>query len=324
MAKDADAEFLFGRDNNPNGRWEAQRRFVSPEFNPIYRQGFVGPHRLPEAEFSRFLQLARSSEVEAAELLVAWSNRPRQQGGDFGDVAIDRIGARASQMDAQTATGITAVFAEVMDDYFRRRPPRSLFADLWQQTESILKTFRAEVEGFTLGGRSNALAAEGAAISWMICTLGAAELANHGLLSERSGGKPSMTHAQLEAFLRRLAARVDKLAPDSFLDLPLLARVLFILQNSPWTAKTVARTISRYTGPRASDERFLRFMVASAGLVISSNRGAYHTISFERLGRLVGAERLERRWQELKIKPLSGELASLREQVLSWIANSRD
>lgn len=59
MANDENASWLFGGDNGEKGEWEAHRRFISPQYNAIYRQGVVGPRHLRESEFALFLQAAR-------------------------------------------------------------------------------------------------------------------------------------------------------------------------------------------------------------------------------------------------------------------------
>ena len=81
---------------------------------------------------------------------------------------------------------------------------------------------------------------------------------------------------------------------------------------------------SRLAGPRTSDAQFLAFLEAMAGIVISSNRGVYLTLSVQSLHTLLGAAEFDRRWARILGKNLSPELMARRAKVASMIAESKN
>jgi hypothetical protein len=324
--KHEDTEWLFGGENGDAGEWEADRRFISEEFNAIYRQGVIGPHHLREADFAAFLVSARERPSEAAEQILAWKSRSRPQGGDFGELAMERLSARAASFDAETACGLVRVFADVMDDYDRQRPSRDVLFGAWEQTESILRSMKASVPGFDLGTISEGLAQNGKALSWMISAIGRSELWAQGLVENqrREDRQPQLSEVVLRSFLSVLFHRVSKLKIEEVLALPNLGRLLFTLKDSPWHKAIARRQFTRLAGPRTGDDVFISFLEGMAGGVISSNRGSYYTISTSSIHSLIGADVFERRWSRLKVADLGPELSSRLRRVEKMMADSRN
>lgn len=324
--KDENSEWLFGGKDGEAGHWEAHRRFISEEFNPIYRQGVIGPHHLREAAFSSFLSTTRSDPHSAAEQLKVWIHTDRPKGGDFGDVAIERIAARASEFEVETALGITTVFAEIMDDYYRWRPKDEMFYDVWQQTEGILGTFNLSLPGFSLESIAGRIAREGKAVSWMACTIGRNELWSQGLAGDRKRESIhyQLSEVELRSFLSEIFRRILKMSTDEILNLPRLAGVLFTIKQSPWHSEIASSVMKRLAGPRTSDARFITFLEAMAGTVISSNRGAYRTLSLDSLHTLIGQPAFDRRWSRLENSELTPDLMTRLTKVKTMIAEARN
>lgn len=325
MADDENAVWLFGGKTGENGEWEAQRRFISPEFNAIYRQGVIGPRHLKEAEFAVFLQAARAEERRAANQFKVWFRTDRSEGGDYGDVAMERISARAHSFDAETAYGIVRVFAAVMDDYYRARPKREMFVDTWQQSESILRTFRTSVPGFQLGDVAVDIATAGPAMAWMCTAIARDELWRHGLAGDRRDDSARLLSLpELESFTTILIRRLDRLKRDRLLELPRLGGVLYAIRESPWLTDAATAIINRLAGPRVSDADFLRFLEAMSGVVVSSDRGVYYTVSSKAVGGLVGEDEFESRWARLLKKKLPAALTLKRDHVARMMAEAKN
>uniref|UniRef100_B0T9F5 Uncharacterized protein n=1 Tax=Caulobacter sp. (strain K31) TaxID=366602 RepID=B0T9F5_CAUSK len=325
-AKDENTEWLFGGDRGEDGEWEAHRRFISAEFNPIYRQGVIGAYHLRESDFSDFLALARTDTTAAAERLRKWIDSSRPQGGDFGSLAMDRLAARAASLDQANALGIVAVFAEIMDDYYSRRPRQEILSDVWEQSEGILRSFRASVPSYDLGQISDVIARGGAALSWMVSVVGRKEIWAHGLAGDRPKDVEQwqLSAPELEAFLSVVFGRVAKLSADQLLALPHLGRLLFTLRESSSHADILTAVLRRLAGPRTSDARFLSFLKAMGGVVISSNRGVYRTLDLKALRTLLGQGAFDARWSRLQAKALVPELEALRSEILEMIADAKD
>lgn len=325
MASDENAEWLFGGESGDEGQWDAHRRFISPTYNPIYRQGVVGPHHLNEADFAAFLKMCGSDEIGAATRFLDWVRSDRPQGGDYGDVALERISARASGFDAETALGIVSVFAHVMDEYYRLRPKREMFADVWEASESIIHTFRTAVPKFDFELVANHLSREGAAIAWLTAVIGRSELWSHGLAGDRPRDSAVwlLSEAALKEFVTVIAMRLSALKVDELLGVPRLGRVLFTLHDSPWVKGELDAILRRLAGPRVSDAGYLAFLEAMAGLVISSDRGAYLTISVQSLATLLGDDVFDRRWTRLLKKKLPADLTAKRAAVAKMIADGK-
>lgn len=322
---DEDAKWLFGGENGENGQWEAHRRFISESYNPIYRQGMVSAHQLSEAAFSEFLSKARTDVLAAAKVFLAWVATERPQGGDYGDVAIERLAARASSFDAKTALGILSVFAEVMDEYDRLRPKREMFIDHWETTEGIIRTFRSSVRGFDVKTLSHHLARQGQAISWLTGSLGRGELWDHGLVGDqkRDVGMHLLDQTSLRDYLSLLANRLCRLRGNELVMLPRLGRVLFTIHDSPWHAAQKEAILRRLAGPRTSNERFISFLEAMAGIVISSDRGVYLKLSITDLHTLLGEENFDRRWSRLLNAPLEPALEVRRSKIKTMFAEAK-
>lgn len=326
MVEDGNAAWLFGGQKGENGEWEADRRFISPEFNAIYRQGVVGPRHLKEADFSRFLKFARESAKLATQQFEVWFLTDRDEGGDYGDVAMERLAARAHSFDAETAYGVIRVFANAMDDYYRARPKREMFTDAWQQSESILRTFKSSVPGFQLGAIATSLAETGTALAWMCSAIARDELWGHGITGDQRKDENFrlLTSPELQQFTTTLISRIARLTADQLLNLPRLGTVLYTVRESPWTPSEADKIIRRLAGPRVSDARFLRFLQAMAGVIVSSDRGVYHTISQKTVGNILGEEYFSQRWSKLLSKTLPEELALQREAVKRMMAEARN
>lgn len=325
MTDDENAAWLFGGEKGENGEWEAQRRFVSPEFNAIYRQGVVGPRHLKEADFTLFLQAARDAEPQAANQFRIWFLTDRAEGGDYGDVAMDRIGARAHTFDPETAYGIVRVFAEVMDEYYRARPKREMFVDVWQQSESILRAFRTAVPQFHLSTISLEIATSGESLAWMCTAIARDELWRHGLAGDRRDEAARLLNIiDLERFTKILIKRLGDMRREDLLKLPRLGGVLYTIKESPWLTETATAIIAKLAGPRVSDAAFLRFMEALSGVVVSSDRGVYYTISEKAVGGLIGQDEFERRWTRLLNKKLPAELDLKRQHVARMLAEAKN
>lgn len=326
MADDENAKWLFGGDGGEKGEWEAHRRFISPGFNAIYRQGVVGPRHLKESEFALFLQAARDGSQNASRQFEVWFQTDRHEGGDYGDVAMERIGARAHSFDVETALGIVRVFADVMDDYYRARPKREMFIDTWQQSDAILRTFKTTVPNFRLGNVAVEIAASGHAISWMCSSIAREELWRHGFAGDRP--KEESVHllkrSEVEAFTCALIERISALSTVDILKLPRLGSVMYTLKESPWLTETTKRVIRRLTGPRATDATFLAFLEAMSGVVVSSNRGVYYKISHSSISGIVGEDELERRWTKLLKKRLSEELTTKRSNIIRMMDEAKN
>ena len=322
--KNENTEWLFGGDDEHTA-WEAHRRFISEVFNPIYRQGVIGQHHLPEADFALFLSTAQSDPILAAQQLRTWIGRPRPQGGDFGDLAMDRISARAFGFDAETALGITEVFAEIMDDYYRVRPKFQMFIDVWQQSESIIRSFRASVSDFHLDPLAEQIA-QARALAWVICTIAQRELRFHGLAGgvESSPENQLLSKEVLRKFLTTLIDRVHKLTIDELLELPHIIRILFTLKDSPWNGRKVSTILGKFVGPGAPDAIFLRFLQAASGIVVSSSHGAFRTLSIPSLQLLFGEAAFDRRWSDINNKLLSPELAAQLDQVNALVDEAKN
>lgn len=326
MAEDKNAAWLFDGGKGGNGEWEAHRRFISPEFNAIYRQGVVGPRHLKEADFSRFLKFAREGKPLATQQFEVWFLTDRDEGGDYGDVAMERLAARGHSFDSHTAYGIVRVFADTMDEYYRVRPKREMFIDAWQQSETILHTFQSSVSGFQLGEISLSLATTGNALAWMCSTIARDEFWSHGIAGDRKRdeGARLLTLQELEEFTRVLMSRVEKLSAEEILRLPRLRAVLYTAKESPWNAATLQSIIRKIAGPRVNDARFLQFLEAMSGTVISSNRGVYYTISKKSLENIIGEEDFNRKWSRLLKKRLPENLAIKRDSIKRMMTEDRN
>ncbi|WP_409019653.1 hypothetical protein [Brevundimonas vesicularis] len=326
MADDENAKWLFGGDSGERGEWEAHRRFISPGFNAIYRQGVVGPRHLKEAEFALFLQAARDGRQDASRQFEVWFQTDRHEGGDYGDVAMERIGARAHSFDVETAHGIVRVFADVMDDYYRARPKREMFIDTWQQSEAILRTFQKAIIDFRLGDIAAEIAASGNAISWMCSAIARDELWGHGFAGDRSKEDAALLlkRSEVEAFVSALIERVSALPTADILKLPRLGSVMYTLKESPWLKKAATEVIRRLTGPRATDATFLAFLEAMSGVVISSDRGAYYKISHSSIAGIMGEAELEKRWAKILKKRLSEDLTVKRTNIIKMMDEAKN
>lgn len=326
MAENENATWLFGGQKGEHGEWEAHRRFISPEFNAIYRQGVISPRHLKEADFSRFLKLARDGAKLATQQFKVWFLTDREEGGDYGDVAMERLAARAHSFDAETAYGVVRVFSSAMDDYYRTRPKREMFIDTWQQSESILRTFRSSVAGFRLGAIAPSLAETGDALAWMCSVIARDELWGHGIVGDQRKDENFrlLTQPELQQFTTTLISRMEGLTVEQILSLPRLGAVLYTVRESPWTLSEADKIIKRLAGPRVSDAQFLRFLQAMAGVVVSSNRGVYHTVSQKAVCNIVGEEYFNRRWSRLITKTLPEELALQREKIKRMMAEAKN
>lgn len=326
MADDENASWLFGGDKGERGEWEAHRRFISPEYNTIYRQGVVGPRHLKESEFALFLQAAREDNPNACRQFQVWFLTDRAEGGDYGDVAMERIGARAHSFDAETALGIVKVFANVMDDYYRARPKREMFIDTWQQTERILRTFKTSIPDYNLGDIALTIASTGRAIAWMCSAIARDELWGHGFAGDqkREEGLLLLNPVTLRAFTATLIQRLSAMKTAELLNLPRFGTVMYTLKDSPWQKDETAKIVERLTGPRVSDATFLGFLEAMAGVVISSDRGVYHTLSQKAVAGITGDARLETRWGRLLKKRLPDDLAAKRANIAKMMAEAKN
>lgn len=326
MANDENVSWLFGGDNGERGEWEAHRRFISPQYNAIYRQGVVGARHLKEAEFALFLQAAREGRPEASEQFERWFLTERLEGGDYGDVAMERIGARAHSFDAETALGIVRVFANVMDEYYRVRPKREMFIDTWQQAERIMRTFHTSVPGFKLGDVSLEIASSGKAIAWMCSAIARDEMWAHGFVGDR-GRKEELrllNRSEVEVFTSALVKRISALAIPDLLSLPRFGTVMYTLKESPWLKDRASTVIQKLAGPRSSDTIFLSFLEAMSGVVISSDHGAYRTISQDAIAGIIGAEQFDRRWNRILKKNLPNDLATKRARLTAMLAEAKN
>lgn len=326
MTTDDNTKWLFGGENGDNGQWEAHRRFISESYNPIYRQGVVSAHHLSEAAFAEFLRGSRTDPATASATFVSWVQTNRPQGGDYGDVAMERIAARAPSFDAETSLGIVTVFASVMDDYYRLRPKREMFVDIWEKSEGILRTFRTSVPDFEFGRIASRLAREGEALAWLTAAIGRSELWDHGLVGDRP--KEDAVHLlrqpELREYFDELVRRLHQLSASELLTLPRLGRVLFAVHDSPWHADESRMILRRLAGPRVTDARFLAFMEAMSGVVISSDRGVYHTLSVKSLHALLGEAEFDRRWGRIVSKALAPDLEARKAVIMTMISEAKD
>ncbi|WP_309628437.1 hypothetical protein [Brevundimonas sp.] len=322
MANEGDDGWLFGGESNGKNEWEAHRRFISDSYNPIYRQGVLGPQHLSESTFTRFLEKSRVDLSGAAQMFMAWVRTDRPLGGDYADVVMERLTARAPSMDAETARGVVAVFADVMDEYYLLRPKREMFVDVWDTAEAIIHTFHKSIDGFEIGETLERLAGDGQAISWLTGGIGRSELWGHGLAGDQPTDEPSriLTAVQLRTFMDRVVGRILKLTRSEIIGLPRLGGMLFALRDSPWHAVETRKILNRVAGPRTQDRDYLSFMEAMTGVVVSSDRGAYLTLSVKALRDLLGEEEFNGRWERLKKKNLPDDLDEVRAKVISMIA----
>jgi len=322
---DPNTEWLFGGEDDRK-TWEAHRRFISPLFNSIYRQGVIGASHLPEADFAAFLTLARTDVVEATGRLLEWSLQPRPQGGDFSDLVIDRLVARAGELDAETALGVVAVFALFMDDYYRANAETALLIDTWRKSEDILQAFKRSIDGFDLERIAEDIATHGKSLSWMTNKIGRTELWSHGL----AGNQPKdeslylLGEQRLQIFLTTLLERITKLDKETFLALPNLLMVILTFLDSPWHKTRIRTVIRRFTGAKASDEDFLRFLAITAGTIVSSNRGVVRRIEMSMLEHLVGATTFKKRWGALRNKSPPPEQEAWITDIEQMMAESKN
>jgi len=239
---------------------------------------------------------------------------------------MDRIAARASTFDADIASGIVMTFAEFMDEYFVLRPKREMFHDVWQRSEEAIKAFRSAVENFSLDRIAVDIAQDGHAVSWMANILGRRELWAHGLVGDeqKSDSELLLSIPTLEAFLSVLWRRIDALPLTDLLRLPRMAGLLFTFKESPWQEDLIEPLLDRLSGLKTTDNEFVSFLEGMAGVVISSNKGVYYTISVKALQNLLGKERFDLRWQALQASKLSPELSvrmRVIEQMMAEVRN---
>jgi hypothetical protein len=326
MAKDENEKWLFGRSGGDQGEWEAHRRFISPSFNAIYRQGVVGPRHLKEAEFALFLQAARDGSQVAAQKFETWFHTDRDEGGDYGDVAMERIGARAHSLDVETALGIIRVFSDVMDEYSRVRPRREMLVDSWQQSKAIIRTFNSLIPNFRLGQILREIVSSGRALSWMFSAIAREELWSHGVAGDRPKEYSSrlLTSEELDFSTRALTRRINNLSTADILSLPRLPVVMYCISETPWLEDEFIRLVRRLSGPRASDKTFLTFLESMASVIISSDRGAYNAIRSSNISELIGPEEFDRRWSAILRKSLPGPLSAQRDRIISMMNESKN
>lgn len=261
--KDENLAFLFGNEGRDRPKWDAQKRFISDDFRPVYTQGVTAKGHLPEAIFARFLEALRTDLRTAMETFGNWMITERPQGGHFADVAMDRLDARSSEWDTETAEGILEIFCEVMDDFYLRNPKSRMYFDVWDQSENILNGVRKASPGHDWTRLIQRSARDRNAVSWMIQIIGRRELWARGI----SGDRPShddnyfMDENDLRLFIRKLFARLKLMKNQQIIALPRLLGVLYTLKEAPWEVRTFPRFLDRLYGPQVRDPEFLRFLI---------------------------------------------------------------
>ena len=97
-----------------------------------------------------------------------------------------------------------------------------------------------------------------------------------------------------------------------------------VIKDSPWLKDVVDKVIQRLAGPRTSDATFLSFLEAMAGVVISSDRGVYRTISQKAIASIIGDEQFDLRWSRMVKKSLPEELATKRARIIAMMAEAKN
>lgn len=318
---DENTAFLFGNEGRNRPQWDAQKRFISDDFRPVYTQGVTAKGHLPEAIFARFLETVRTDPNKAIETFREWMATERPQGGCFADVAMDRMDARSSEWDAETGEGILRLFSEVMDEFYRVSPKSEMFFDVWGQSESIIDSLSKASDENRWRNTIHQSARDGEALSWMIQMVGRRELWARGLSGERrqTDRKFLMSEDDLRRYIRKLFSRLKLMKNSQIITMPRLLGVLYTLKDTPWENRTFPRFLDRLYGPQVRDIEFLKFLIAVGGTVVSSNRGAYTTLSKETFGTLLDESYVQERLGLIRKRRAGKELGSLRSEVDAMI-----
>ena len=319
--KDDNIAFLFGNEGRDRPQWDAQKRFISDDFRPVYKQGVTARGHLPETIFARFLEALRGDPEAALDTFRNWMMTERPQGGHFADVAMDRIDARSSEWDQQTGEGIIRLFCEVMDDFYRTSPKSETFFDVWEQSESILNGLRVRSQDAHWGRSILKLARDGNALSWMMQMIGRRELWARGLAGERRRHDENflMSEDELQRFIRKLFARLRLMKNQEIIALPRLLGILYTLKETPWETRAFPKFLDRMYGSQVSDRDFLKFLIAIGGTVVSSAHGAFTTLSRETLNVLLDEGYVQRRLAVIRKRRVGRELGRLRSEVDAMI-----
>lgn len=325
--QDENVAFLFGNEGRDRPQWAAQKRFISDDFRPVYTQGVTAKGHLPETLFARFLEALRSDPRVAIETFQNWMITARPQGGHFADVAMDRMDARSSEWDSKTAEGIIELFSEVMDDFYLTNPKSQMFFDVWDQSETILNGLREASPAHDWARTMQKAARHGNALSWMMQVIGRREIWARGLAGDRKRHDESylLEEEDLRRFIRKLFARLKLMKNQQIVGLPRLLGVLYALKEAPWETRTFPVFLNRLYGPQVRDQEFLKFLIAIGGTVVSSDKGAYTTLSSETLSMLLDEDYVRQRLAEIRKRRAGKELAALRTEVDAMIerASSR-
>lgn len=319
--KDESIAFLFGNEGRDRPQWDAQKRFISDDFRPVYTQGVTAKGHLPEAVFARFLEAARTDQITALETFRIWMATERPQGGCFADVAMDRMDARSPEWDLETGAGIFGLFSEIMDEFYRISSKSEMFFDAWSQSESVINNLRRAPKDKPWLDTIQKSARDGDAVSWMIQIVGRRELWARGISGDRRRDNDDflMSEDELKRFIRKLFARLKLMKNTQIISLPRLPGVLYTLKETPWESRTFPLFLNRLYGPQVHDPEFLKFLIAVGGTVVSSNKGAYQTLSQETLRILLDEDYVHQRLANIRKRRVGKELSLLRSEVESMI-----
>lgn len=319
--KDENLAFLFGNEGRNRPQWDAQKRFISDDFRPVYTQGVTAKGHLPEATFAKFLEALRNDLQTAMATFRHWMLTERPQGGHFADVAMDRLDARSSEWDNETAEGILDIFCETMDDFYLQNPKTRMFFDVWDQSENILKGIRKAYPAHDWSRLLHRSARDRNAVSWMIQIIGRRELWARGISGDRRSHEENyfMDEDDLRRFIRKLFARLKLMKNQQIIVLPRLIGVLYTLKESPWETRSFPQFLDRLYGPQVRDSDFLKFLISVGGITVSSAHGAYTTLSSDTLSVLLDADYVHQRLASIRKRRANKELSALRAEVDAMI-----
>lgn len=143
------------------------KRLGSPQHYRYYFAFSQPAGTVTDQEVEGFIRQAIAAADEAGAKLITLSQQPRPQGGNLGEVLIDRLSALGDKLPAEAVPGIVQILGNVMDTDQLAVPGDFAVRFAWRAAARLLKTLLRKAAAEVRETSVHSLFETGKALGWL-------------------------------------------------------------------------------------------------------------------------------------------------------------
>lgn len=215
---------VFDFDSGELDRFERGRRLGSPSHWSLYFTFDTPSYAIRDDEMAAFISASSANISEASRIFRQLASRPHDVDGYFVKVLLERlINLPPDTISPESLSGMTVVFAEVMDDLFDFNLERfSEPNEIWQTAIGVIR--RSETTGYEELFRS------GRSFNWLADLLrnqGFAHGLPEGVAGPADPGRQWLSREELDNAVQILLQRLRGISPEDIFHAPQPLDILY-------------------------------------------------------------------------------------------------